>query len=152
MAGALGVAVGPEVGRELVAADALLRSGEESEQGEGLALGGRAGAGNPVICDGQSAKRPEFQYPAPFDPFLTRSLRPASTLARVHGECHCARRTAPLVIKVAAVQTRMELGGTTKDTDSTRRDLRSEEHTSELQSLAYLVCRLLLEKKNYSDR
>src|SRR5205823_8407631 len=29
-----------------------------------------------------------------------------------------------------------------------RGDLRSEEHTSELQSLAYLVCRLLLEKKN----
>src|SRR2546425_5481827 len=31
-----------------------------------------------------------------------------------------------------------------------RRELgnRSEEHTSELQSLAYLVCRLLLEKKN----
>src|SRR2546425_12010280 len=26
-------------------------------------------------------------------------------------------------------------------------NLRSEEHTSELQSLAYLVCRLLLEKK-----
>src|SRR5205823_6818805 len=28
-----------------------------------------------------------------------------------------------------------------------KRDSRSEEHTSELQSLAYLVCRLLLEKK-----
>src|SRR2546425_6882711 len=28
-----------------------------------------------------------------------------------------------------------------------RGGLRSEEHTSELQSLAYLVCRLLLEKK-----
>src|SRR2546423_8487937 len=28
--------------------------------------------------------------------------------------------------------------------------LRSEEHTSELQSLAYLVCRLLLEKKKYN--
>src|SRR2546425_6115995 len=28
-----------------------------------------------------------------------------------------------------------------------RRASRSEEHTSELQSLAYLVCRLLLEKK-----
>src|SRR2546423_3630914 len=28
---------------------------------------------------------------------------------------------------------------------------RSEEHTSELQSLAYLVCRLLLEKKNTDD-
>src|SRR2546423_15470130 len=32
--------------------------------------------------------------------------------------------------------------------DQTRHPyLRSEEHTSELQSLAYLVCRLLLEKK-----
>src|SRR5205823_14334050 len=29
---------------------------------------------------------------------------------------------------------------------------RSEEHTSELQSLAYLVCRLLLEKKNKKDK
>src|SRR2546425_13031261 len=31
--------------------------------------------------------------------------------------------------------------------DPDRLVLRSEEHTSELQSLAYLVCRLLLEKK-----
>src|SRR3712207_6985322 len=29
-------------------------------------------------------------------------------------------------------------------------DWRSEEHTSELQSRQYLVCRLLLEKKNYT--
>src|SRR2546425_4269059 len=29
---------------------------------------------------------------------------------------------------------------------------RSEEHTSELQSLAYLVCRLLLEKKKIKNR
>ena len=28
-------------------------------------------------------------------------------------------------------------------------DARSEEHTSELQSQAYLVCRLLLEKKKH---
>src|SRR2546425_8257264 len=33
------------------------------------------------------------------------------------------------------------------DMDFVTRDRRSEEHTSELQSLAYLVCRLLLEKK-----
>src|SRR2546425_8986877 len=31
-------------------------------------------------------------------------------------------------------------------------DGRSEEHTSELQSLAYLVCRLLLEKKKKKQR
>src|SRR3989441_6732701 len=36
------------------------------------------------------------------------------------------------------------LGPQIERTDET---LRSEEHTSELQSLAYLVCRLLLEKK-----
>src|SRR5205823_10544891 len=30
--------------------------------------------------------------------------------------------------------------------------LRSEEHTSELQSLAYLVCRLLLEKKKKNKK
>src|SRR5690242_21366827 len=33
-----------------------------------------------------------------------------------------------------------------------RDDLRSEEHTSELQSHVNLVCRLLLEKKKYTDR
>src|SRR3712207_8902251 len=32
-----------------------------------------------------------------------------------------------------------------------RRDRRSEEHTSELQSRQYLVCRLLLEKKNFTS-
>src|SRR5262245_63192843 len=31
------------------------------------------------------------------------------------------------------------------------RDTRSEEHTSELQSLRHLVCRLLLEKKKYEE-
>src|SRR4030081_3989382 len=35
--------------------------------------------------------------------------------------------------------------------DRFQHDLRSEEHTSELQSLLDLVCRLLLEKKNIYD-
>src|SRR5262245_62977435 len=34
--------------------------------------------------------------------------------------------------------------------DSARTEARSEEHTSELQSLRHLVCRLLLEKKTPS--
>src|SRR2546423_9415385 len=38
------------------------------------------------------------------------------------------------------------LGGFKSDMKGTK--ARSEEHTSELQSLAYLVCRLLLDKKN----
>src|SRR2546425_11360879 len=36
---------------------------------------------------------------------------------------------------------------TAKSPAEARNGRRSEEHTSELQSLAYLVCRLLLEKK-----
>src|ERR1041384_8412378 len=37
-------------------------------------------------------------------------------------------------------------------TDAWSLKFRSEEHTSELQSLAYLVCRLLLEKKKQNLR
>src|SRR5687767_15561233 len=37
-------------------------------------------------------------------------------------------------------------------TRTSMKSLRSEEHTSELQSLAYLVCRLLLEKKKRKKR
>src|SRR3712207_7606124 len=37
-----------------------------------------------------------------------------------------------------------------RDPEHARR-LRSEEHTSELQSRQYLVCRLLLEKKNINE-
>src|SRR2546425_2645172 len=40
-------------------------------------------------------------------------------------------------------------GGKTMITDG---PFRSEEHTSELQSLAYLVCRLLLEKKKQKHK
>src|SRR2546425_5187577 len=39
------------------------------------------------------------------------------------------------------------IGECWEDATATFMILRSEEHTSELQSLAYLVCRLLLEKK-----
>src|SRR2546425_4208926 len=42
--------------------------------------------------------------------------------------------------------------GTQKRRRKRRGSTRSEEHTSELQSLAYLVCRLLLEKKNKRRR
>src|SRR3712207_8086373 len=37
------------------------------------------------------------------------------------------------------------------DVDGADHLVRSEEHTSELQSRQYLVCRLLLEKKNKKD-
>src|SRR2546425_9651435 len=56
---------------------------------------------------------------------------------------------APLLLPAALAQAVEE------EREGMKRSGRSEEHTSELQSLAYLVCRLLLEKKNVgssSDR
>src|SRR2546423_8387094 len=55
-----------------------------------------------------------------------------------HGtETHLPRKLHSKVTKPSNSLDRNGIAGT-----------RSEEHTSELQSLAYLVCRLLLEKKN----
>src|SRR2546425_9260180 len=42
-------------------------------------------------------------------------------------------------------------GGRNPVADLAQYRIRSDEHTSELQSLAYLVCRLLLEKKKFSQ-
>src|SRR5437764_8357919 len=62
--------------------------------------------------------------------------------------------------ELVAVGTRQTLESVTADMEVARRRLadqfesfaaRSEEHTSELQSPMYLVCRLLLEKKKQND-
>src|SRR2546425_4893779 len=68
------------------------------------------------------------------------TLFPYTTLFRSRA-CSSAHRTA-----CSGVVTR---GMSTTDGKASCRPTigRSEEHTSELQSLAYLVCRLLLEKK-----
>src|SRR2546425_6847100 len=48
----------------------------------------------------------------------------------------------------ATLHSQVQTGEQSDVQDHARGAGRSEEHTSELQSLAYLVCRLLLEKKN----
>src|SRR2546423_10363980 len=53
-----------------------------------------------------------------------------------------------LVLRAKNGKTVLDRSGVTSDSDEPR----SEEHTSELQSLAYLVCRLLLEKKKHIQR
>src|SRR3712207_6975566 len=52
-----------------------------------------------------------------------------------------AQRVAPVLARHGLDR---QSGGDARQTDSA---VRSEEHTSELQSRQYLVCRLLLEKK-----
>src|SRR2546425_5557658 len=56
----------------------------------------------------------------------------------------------PVIVKVgnqAACATPIRAVAPRRVASALRTSGRSEEHTSELQSLAYLVCRLLLEKK-----
>src|SRR3989441_9199008 len=63
------------------------------------------------------------------------TLFPYTTLFRSHERTHAGPKKDRLDLLEA---TRADVG---------LLFMRSEEHTSELQSLAYLVCRLLLEKK-----
>src|SRR5207244_12574864 len=60
------------------------------------------------------------------------------------GEAPAAQREGPHRHRDLPAQGREEPG---LDRAHRRRELRSEEHTSELQSPDHLVCRLLLEKK-----
>src|SRR5712672_1999315 len=66
------------------------------------------------------------------------TLFPYTTLFRAQG-AFATSPTSPPGIILAPVKPRRVV--------DQQQLLRSEEHTSELQSLAYLVCRLLLEKK-----
>src|SRR5690606_41992866 len=73
---------------------------------------------------------------------LIRQTVDVDTVLRVVGNVHRrnnARSVPRVVVTVAVLVTRIADGAVTS--------LRSEEHTSELQSRENLVCRLLLEKK-----
>src|SRR5437899_7673366 len=52
----------------------------------------------------------------------------------------------------ARIEELPECGTERSQGDQSAVSLRSEEHTSELQSLRHLVCRLLLEKKNIKSQ
>src|SRR5687767_15456701 len=67
----------------------------------------------------------------------------------------CAQKTTPAPAEIGSsgrLMTPQDLTSVPSRAPDRRVAYRSEEHTSELQSLAYLVCRLLLEKKNLAPR
>src|SRR5262245_63584687 len=64
------------------------------------------------------------------------------------GQEHLQRLADQLLVIVAELGRERAVG---LDDTLPAVDHRSEEHTSELQSLRHLVCRLLLEKKNASE-
>src|SRR2546425_5087431 len=81
-------------------------------------------------------RRPPRSTLFPYTTLFRSGRRPQQRAARRAGAAGHARRAAHTACLFG------ERGRRPGGTD------RSEEHTSELQSLAYLVCRLLLEKKN----
>src|SRR2546425_5883122 len=74
------------------------------------------------------------------------TLFPYTTLFRSPGLARVSNRDWPAPELVYRDRWRRVLYARTWYNNA-RASIRSEEHTSELQSLAYLVCRLLLEKK-----
>src|SRR3712207_7990375 len=83
------------------------------------------------------------------------TLFPYTTLFR--SEQVCDRVTVMRAGRVVAAGTLAELAALSRpqlvvETPDTALATRSEEHTSELQSRQYLVCRLLLEKKQRHGR
>src|SRR5687767_8117162 len=80
--------------------------------------------------------------------FTSIGLRPEETALRPSRMMAWARTVAVVVPSPAS----SEVAEATSFTICAPMFSRSEEHTSELQSLAYLVCRLLLEKKKQLPR
>src|SRR3712207_8247705 len=82
------------------------------------------------------------------------TLFPYTTLfrSRTCGDCRGAAMTAGFVSRakllLCAALAVLTLAGHLMGQSEVPELRRSEEHTSELQSRQYLVCRLLLEKKN----
>src|SRR5687767_15713967 len=90
------------------------------------------------------------------------TLFPYTTLFRSVSGRRCCGSRASRLAGAAAVESWVAVRGVehgaARSADAACRRLglraatsRSEEHTSELQSLAYLVCRLLLEKKKNNN-
>src|SRR3712207_7977538 len=78
------------------------------------------------------------------------TLFPYTTLFRSHRRAHLPHR-AVRGLPGAAARVRRGADLAARPPARPGRGVRSEEHTSELQSRQYLVCRLLLEKKKTSE-
>src|SRR3712207_8362975 len=87
-------------------------------------------------------------------PYTTLFRSPAGALAQaeVHLEIDGNKRLADvellLVMIEMSIRSQIPAIARISSIPHSRPQQRSEEHTSELQSRQYLVCRLLLEKKN----
>src|SRR5256885_9828998 len=120
----------------------------------GLPLIGRVAAGKPIFAEENFEARLQID-PGLFQPrphYLLKvtgmSMKDAGIL---DGDLVAVHRTAEVRSRQIVVA-RLENEVTVKRYRQEGSIVRSEEHTSELQSPCNLVCRLLLEKKNMTSR
>src|SRR2546425_8025633 len=80
------------------------------------------------------------------------AAKASSSRSKTRAGPRCFRRECPATLTTQPSGARLPFRMTSPPVDLRGFESgRSEEHTSELQSLAYLVCRLLLEKKKKKD-
>src|SRR5256884_3787506 len=80
--------------------------------------------------------------------FRSRGRKPKYELEKRDALIRATLETKPKGMTHWSCRTMAKAQGVSKSTVNRLWQLRSEEHTSELQSRLHLVCRLLLEKKN----
>src|SRR5205814_9448147 len=98
----------------------------------------------------QQSRHPQHLYPFPTrrsSDLASRKLTDTNLLFHSVTEDSCPKASEQQEI-TEVQECSVGKGCCGSQTNSVRHEKRSEEHTSELQSLRHLVCRLLLEKKN----
>src|SRR3712207_8230688 len=79
--------------------------------------------------------------------FRSALIAATATSSPILAETIMNGRSSPLRCKSSSAADELKLGMEWSEITNSQSRERSEEHTSELQSRQYLVCRLLLEKK-----
>src|SRR3712207_3566006 len=109
--------------------------------------------GPPVLWRGRSGSLYPLQGPSPVPSgqpaAVVVAAAPAERLGEQHRTPGADDPDRPEVVELAGADHRGEPDGEHDDGGHGPVAPRSEEHTSELQSRQYPVCRLLLEKKKY---
>src|SRR2546422_9918508 len=118
--------------------------GNESPPPVPLSLRERGNAGPATMVPRPGRPAPDGMRPARPDRGGLQELHRVRSTGRDRGAADRAAHGAP---RRAALPPRWHVRVSSSHHVGSNRSLRSEEHTSELQSRLHLVCRLLLEKK-----
>src|SRR5438445_3080506 len=127
------------------AALASLRTRQEHREAAALSLSGLDGHTAAMGLRDAAHDRQAEARAAPFAMRLAVGLE--DVRERVRGDAHAGVLDLQLELRPGVDHPHDHAAAGRSEPDRVGAEVRSEEHTSELQSRQYLVCRLLLEKK-----